>query len=103
MQVAAVTCAAVREGIGSLEVGDNEGAVKMAMDGWTAGHLHSLGDRKLLPHGGLLWNRGDPPRREPRRFAYGVECEEAKCSDTAYQCPVLGLAVTDEGWRGLIF
>ena len=32
VQVAAVTCAAVREGIGSLEVGDNEGAVKMAMD-----------------------------------------------------------------------
>ena len=100
VQVAAVTCAAVREGIGSLEVGDNEGAVKMAMGG---GYIFTASATASFYHTGANFGIEGIHLDGSFDVVYGVECEEAKCSDTAYQCPVLGLAVTDEGWRGLIF
>ena len=100
VQVAAVTCAAVREGIGSLEVGDNEGATKMTMGG---GHIFTASVTASSYHTGVIFGIEGIHLDGSLNAVYGVECEEAKCSDTAYQCPVLGLAVTDEGWRGLIF
>ena len=100
VQVAAMTCAAVREGIGSLEVGENEGAVKIAMLG---GYIFTASVTASFYHAGANFGIEGIHLNGNLDAEYGVECEEAKCSDTAYQCPVLGLAVTDEGWRGLIF
>ena len=96
VQVAAMTCAAVREGIGSLEVGENEGAVKIAMLG---GYIFTASVTASFYHAGANFGIEGIHLNGNLDAEYGVECEEAKCSDTAYQCPVLGLAVTDEGRR----
>ena len=98
VQVAAVTCAAVREAITSLEVGDNEGATKMTMGG---GHIFTASVTASSYHTGVIFGIEGIHLDGSLNAVYGVECEEAKCSDTAYQCPVLGLAVTDEGRRRL--
>jgi len=98
VQVAAVTCAAVREGIGSLEVGENEGAVKIAVQG---GYFFTASVTASFYHAGANFGIEGIHLNGNIDAVYGVECEEAKCSDTAYQCPVLGLALTDEGRRRL--
>ena len=117
-------------GIGSLEVGNNEGAAKMTMGGgyiFTASVTASFYQSSEFRVYSSLTRQTDQESpislswRATASFyhtgasfgiegihldgsldvAYGVECEEAKCSDTAYQCPVLGLAVMDEGRRRL--
>ena len=90
----------VRQAIKSIQDGDNEGAVEMALGGGfltasvTANFYHAevssgtFGIERIHLDGNL-------------DFAFAVECEEASCTVAGYKCPVLGLAVNDEGRRRL--
>ena len=101
VQVAAITCPVVRQAIKSIQDGDNEGAVEMALGGGfftasvTANFYHAevtsgtFGIERIHLDGNL-------------DVAYAVECEEASCNVAGYKCPVLGLAVGDEGRRRLV-
>ena len=100
VQVAAVTCPVVRQAIKSIQDGDNEGVVEMAVGAGfltasvTANFYHAevssgtFGIERIHLDGNL-------------DVAYAVECEEASCNVAGYKCPVLGLAVNDEGRRRL--
>ena len=100
VQVAAVTCPVVRQAIKSIQDGDNEGVVEMAVGAGfltasvTANFYHAevssgtFGIERIHLDGNL-------------DFAFAVECEEASCTVAGYKCPVLGLAVNDEGRRRL--
>ena len=90
----------VRQAIKSIQDGDNEGVVEMAVGAGfltasvTANFYHAevssgtFGIERIHLDGNL-------------DVAYAVECEEASCTVAGYKCPVLGLAVTDEGRRRL--
>ena len=96
VQVAAITCPVVRQAIKSIQDGDNEGVVEMAVGAGfltasvTANFYHAevtsgtFGIERIHLDGNL-------------DVAYAVECEEASCNVAGYKCPVLGLAVSDEG------
>ena len=102
IQVAAVPCAVVQQGIKSIKDGDNEGAVEMQLDegtfftaSVTANFYHAGGANGTFGIEGIHLD-GDLD------VTYNVECENEKCSNVAgYKCPVLGLAVTGEGRRQL--
>ena len=98
--MAAITCPVVRQAIKSIQDGDNEGAVKMAVGAGfftasvTANFYHAevtsgtFGIKRIHLDGNL-------------DLEFAVECEEASCNVAGYKCPVLGLAVSDEGRRQL--
>ena len=100
VQVAAITCPVVRQAIKSIQDGDNEGVVEMAVGAGfltasvTANFYHAevssgtFGINRIHLDGNL-------------DVAYAVECEEASCNVAGYKCPILGLAVSDEGRRRL--
>ena len=100
VQVAAITCPVVRQAIKSIQDGDNEGVVEMVVGAGfltasvTANFYHAqvtsgtFGIERIHLDGNL-------------DVAYAVECEEASCNVAGYKCPVLGLAMSDEGRRRL--
>ena len=65
---------------------------------------HRLGDRELLSRGGHHSGTFGIRRIHldgSLDLEFAVECEEASCNVAGYKCPVLGLAVSDEGRRQL--
>ena len=61
---------------------------------------HRLGDRELLSRGGHHSGTFGIRRIHldgSLDLEFAVECEEASCNVAGYKCPVLGLAVSDEG------